>query len=202
MACATCHRFQPFSHGAAVTPAIEALAAALLLANVWLVAQRSLWNYAFGIAAVSLYAAVFWNARLYAAFGLQFLFLALNIYGLMHWRRARQMAGVVPVGWMGWPTRLATLLGVLVLTAAIATLLLRTTDAVQPWWDSANTGTALAAQWLQARRRVETWPLWVTVNVSSVGLYATESLWFTAATYAILLRVALMGWRQWARAAT
>lgn len=33
---------------------LEALAAALLLANVWLVARRSLWNYAFGIAAVSL----------------------------------------------------------------------------------------------------------------------------------------------------
>lgn len=53
-----------------MSPLVEALAAALLLANVWLVARRSLWNYAFALAAVSLYAAVFLDARLYAAFGL------------------------------------------------------------------------------------------------------------------------------------
>ena len=42
-----------------MTGPLELLAAALLLANVWLVARRSLWNYAFGIAAVALYAFIF-----------------------------------------------------------------------------------------------------------------------------------------------
>lgn len=185
-----------------MSPALEAIAAALLLANVWLVARRSLWNYAFGIAAVTLYALVFWQARLYAAFGLQFLFLGLNIYGLVHWRRAQRATGDIAVGFLGWPARIATLAAILALAAAIALLLVRTTDAVQPWWDSANTATALAAQWWQARRRVETWPLWVAVNIGSVGLYAAQALWFTAAVYAILLVVALMGWRDWRRVAT
>lgn len=182
-------------------PPIEAIAAALLLANVWLVARRSLWNYAFGIAAVTLYAVLFWQARLFAAFGLQFLFLALNIYGLIHWRQALRTSGAVAVGWLGWPARIATLAAIILSTAAIAWLLVRTTDAVQPWWDSANTATALAAQWWQARRRVESWPLWVAVNFGSVGLYATQALWFTAAVYAVLLAVAVMGWRDWRRAA-
>lgn len=184
-----------------MTPGVEALAAGLLIANVWLVARRSLWNYAFGLAAVSLYAAVFWNARLYAAFGLQFLFLALNLYGLWNWRRAEADSGTIPVGWLGWPMRLATILGIFALTAVIASLLIRSSDAAAPWWDSANTATALAAQWWQARRRVETWPLWVAVNIGSVGLYASQGLWFTTASYAVLLGVALLGWRDWRRAA-
>jgi nicotinamide mononucleotide transporter len=181
---------------------LEALAAVLLLANVWLVARRSLWNYAFGLAAVSLYASVLWDARLYAAFGLQFLFLALNIYGLANWRRARAESGDVPVLRMSGRERLETLLAVVALGGLIGWVLSHTSDAAMPWWDSANTALALAAQYWQARRRVETWALWVAVNIGSVGLYASQALWFTSATYAVLLAVAVYGWFEWRGAET
>jgi nicotinamide mononucleotide transporter len=176
---------------------LEALAAALLLANVWLVARRSLWNYAFGIAAVSLYAAVFLEARLYAAFGLQFLFLALNVYGLANWRQAQAADGDVTVGWLTGPERIGTAMATLKLGVLVGLLLWLTTDAALPFWDAGNTAVALAAQFWQARRRVETWPLWCLVNIGSVGLYATQALWFTAAVYAVLLLVAIYGWRTW-----
>jgi nicotinamide mononucleotide transporter len=176
---------------------VEALAAALLLANVWLVARRSLWNYAFGIVAVSLYAAVFLEAKLYAAFGLQFLFLALNLYGLANWRQARADNGDVPVGRLSQAERIGTLMATLKLGVLVGLLLAFTTDAKMPFWDAGNTALALAAQYWQARRRIETWPLWVLVNIGSVGLYATQGLWFTATVYSVLLLVALYGWREW-----
>lgn len=176
---------------------VEALAAALLLANVWLVARRSLWNYAFGIAAVSLYAAVFLEARLYAAFGLQFLFLALNLYGLANWRQAQADDGEVTIGRLTGAERIGTVMAALKLGMLVGLLLWLTTDAALPFWDAGNTAVALAAQYWQARRRVETWPLWCLVNIGSVGLYATQALWFTAAVYAVLLLVALYGWREW-----
>ncbi len=176
---------------------VEALAAALLLANVWLVARRSLWNYAFGIAAVSLYAFVFLEARLYAAFGLQFLFLALNLYGLANWHQAQASDGEVTIGRLTGPERIGTIMATLKLGVLVGLLLWLTTDAALPFWDAGNTALALAAQYWQARRRVETWPLWCLVNIGSVGLYATQALWFTAAVYAVLLLVALYGWREW-----
>lgn len=177
------------------------LAAALLLANVWLVARRSIWNYAFGIAAVALYAFIFWEARLYAVAGLQFLFLALNLYGLLNWRRARAETGDVPVLHMTAREKLATALGIALLVAAVALLLARTTDAASPWWDSLNTGLSLAAQYWQARRRAETWAFWILVNLVSVGLYASQALWATAAVYGVLLAVAVYGWRAWKQVA-
>jgi nicotinamide mononucleotide transporter len=176
---------------------LEALAAALLLANVWLVARRSLWNYAFGIAAVALYAAVFLEALLYAAFGLQFLFLALNLYGLASWRQAQADEGEVTVGRLTGAERIGTAMATLKLGVLVGLLLWLTTDAALPFWDAGNTALALAAQYWQARRRLETWPLWCLVNIGSVGLYATQALWFTAAVYAVLLLVALYGWREW-----
>lgn len=176
---------------------VEALAASLLLANVWLVARRSLWNYAFGIAAVILYAAVFLEARLYAAFGLQFLFLALNLYGLANWRLAQAQDGDIAVSRLSQAERIGTLMATLKLGVLVGLLLAFATDAVMPFWDAGNTALALAAQYWQARRRVDTWPLWCLVNSGSVGLYATQGLWFTASVYAVLLVVALYGWRKW-----
>jgi nicotinamide mononucleotide transporter len=179
---------------------LEAVAALLLLANVWLVARRSLWNYGFGIAAVLLYAFLFWEARLYAAFGLQVLFLGLNLYGLANWRRAEAETGEIAVGRLTDAQRIGTALATAKLALLTGLLLWLTTDGALPFWDAGNTALALAAQYWQARRKVETWPLWCLVNIGSAGLYATQGLWPTAMVYAVLLGVALFGWREWRRA--
>lgn len=181
---------------------VEALASALLLINVWLAVRRSMWNWAFGIAAVTVYAVIFFETKLYAAFGLQLMFLVLNLYGLASWRRAAADEGDVSVAWLTAPQRIGTVFATLKLGALIGVLLWWTTDAVLPFWDAGNTALALAAQYWQARRRVETWPLWCLVNLGSVGLYATQGLWFTSAVYAVLLGVALYGWHAWRLAAT
>jgi len=178
---------------------LEAVAAALLLINVWLVAKRSLWNYAFRMAAVTLYTAVFWEARLYAVAALQLLFLGLNLYGLVHWRTDMAQTGEVRVSSMSRQMLAISFGSIAALAIAIAFTLTRTTDAQMPLWDSANTATALAAQWWQARRKIETWLFWILVNISSTGLYATQGLWFTTATYAVLLVVSVQGWREWKR---
>ena len=48
---------------------------------------------------------------------------------------------------------------------------------------------------------VETWPVWLIVNGVSVALYASKSLWLTAALYMIFGALAVAGWRRWARLA-
>ena len=58
---------------------LEWLAAALVLINVALVALRSVWNYPFALVAVSVYAVVFFEAKLYSDMLLQGFFFALNL---------------------------------------------------------------------------------------------------------------------------
>src|SRR3546814_13271757 len=59
----------------------------------------SVWNYPFALLAVTLYAFVFFEAKLYSDMLLQGFFFALNLYGWAAWTRARGASGV-PVGWM------------------------------------------------------------------------------------------------------
>jgi len=74
------------------------------------------------------------------------------------------------------------------------------TDAAYPWWDAGIAAASVAAQVLQARRRIESWWLWIAVDVVSVPLYAVKGLWFTTALYVVLLVISVAGLIDWRRA--
>ena len=179
---------------------IEALAAALVVVNVALVARRSVWNYPFGIAAVAIYAFVFAGARLYSDMVLQGFFLAANVYGWVNWARVRQETGEVVVGTLDGAARARWTGGIVVAALGWGLLMHRFTDASYPWWDAGNAAASIAAQVLQARRRIESWWLWIAVDVASIPLYAVKGLWFTTALYGLLLVISVAGLIDWRRA--
>ena len=179
---------------------LEWIAAALVLANVALVARRSLWNYPFGIAAVSVYAVIFQEQKLYSDMLLQGFFLIPNVYGWANWRAARQDDGV-PVGWMSERDRVLWGGAILLCWLAWSSGMARWTDAAAPFADGAVAIISVAAQWLLARRRVESWWLWIAVDAIAVPLFASRGLYVTAGVYAVLLVIAVAGLMQWRRAA-
>lgn len=181
---------------------IEALAAALVILNVALVAGRSLWNYPVALAAVAIYASVFFEARLYSDALLQGFFFAANLYGWANWSRSRHAAGEVVVDTLDSRGRGRWLAGGIVAWVIWSALMHRYTDASYPWWDGAIAIASVAAQLLQARRRIESWWVWIAVDVASVPLYAAKGLWFTAGVYGVLLALAVYGYVDWQRAAT
>ena len=180
--------------------ALEWVAAALVLTNVALVALRSVWNYPFALVAVTLYAFVFFEAKLYSDMLLQGFFFALNLYGWAAWLRARDSDGI-PVGWM--TARARAIWGGVTLAAWVvwSSLMHRYTDAAAPWIDGAIAMLSVTAQWLLARRRVESWWLWIGVDLIAVPLFAWRGLYATSAVYVVLLGLSIDGLIQWRRAA-
>ena len=174
----------------------ELAASAFGLANIVLVARRSVWNYPFGMAMVAILAGVFWSSKLYAVAGLQIFFLLAQAQGLWMWLRAPADEGQVAerrLPRMGWP---AVLISGMIGSAVLA-LLLAQTDAAAPLTDGAVAGWSLVAQVLINLRMLESWPLWVGINIVSVGLYASQALWVTAALYVAFLAVSIWSWRLW-----
>ena len=179
---------------------LEIAASALLLVNIALVARRSIWNYPFGIAAVSLYAVLFFETRLYSDMLLQGFYVALNLYGWMNWSRSKADAGEVVVLTLGRRARAAWLAGCAALTGAWGWLMHRLTDASLPWWDAGVAMTSVAAQILLSRRYLENWVLWIVVDVVAVPLFASRGLWLTAGVYVVLLGLSIWGLVDWHRA--
>jgi nicotinamide mononucleotide transporter len=46
-------------------------------------------------------------------------------------------------------------------------------------------------------QKVETWVLWLIIDLAGTIQYAYLGYWFTAALYALFTLVAIIGWKRW-----
>ncbi|HVJ03898.1 MAG TPA: nicotinamide riboside transporter PnuC [Sphingomonas sp.] len=179
---------------------IETVAALLGLANVALVVRRSMWNYPFGLVMVALYGFVFFEAKLYSDMLLQVFFFAVQLYGWWNWSRSRAEVGEVRVEQMRGRARFQWLAGCAIAAAGWGMLMHRFTDAAFPWWDGTIAVLSVAAQILQSRRKLESWVLWIAVDLLAIPLFAVKELWLTAGLYGVFLALSVWGLVGWARA--
>jgi len=176
---------------------IEWIAIACGLTNVALIIRRSIWNYPFGFIMVALYFFIFWEYKLYSDAILQVYFFVIQFYGLWVWLNGRAPDGRVMVA----PLSRQMFIDYLAMTAvawmAISFLMDTYTDAAAPIWDSAVAALSVTAQFLMSRRHIESWLLWIVVDVLAIGLFYTRDLAPTAALYFIFLGLAITGYVQW-----
>lgn len=179
---------------------LEWVAVAFGVAGVWLTVRQNPWCWPLGIVNVSLFALLFWRARLYADAGLQLVYVGLCVYGWWAWVRGGPEHGRLEVSRV--PPRVA--LALLALAAPLAYLLgatlHRTTDADLPYWDAGTAAGSLVAQWMQARKWVENWVVWIAVDVVYVGMYVAKGLDLTAGLYGAFVVLAFLGLREWSKA--
>lgn len=182
-----------------MTP-IEAIATALGLANIVLIVRRSVWNYPFALAMVTLYAIIFREAKLYSDAGLQVFFFFVNLYGWWAWTRDRSAVGEVVVERLT-PSGIGLwIAGSVVAILGWGTMMARLSDASYPYWDASVAMLSVAAQILMTRRYLENWHWWIAVNLVSIPLYLTKGLCLTAALYTLFLALAIWGLIEWRRA--
>ena len=179
---------------------IELIAVALGVANILLVARRSIWNFPVALIMVALYARIFWDAKLYSDAGLQGFFFAVNLYGWWSWRASKADAGEVVIERLTRTALFFWIVGSAIAVLGWGTVMARLTDASLPYADASVAMLSVAAQLLMTWRRLENWYWWIVVNIISVGLYATKGLYLTTVLYALFLILALWGLISWRKA--
>jgi len=167
--------------------------------GVWLTTRQKIWCWPVGIVSVASFIVVFLGARLYAAMGLQCVYVGLLAYGWYAWLHGSENRGALKVSRV--PRKLA--FGLVVLAAAasgVAGYWLRArTDEALPYLDGFTTSFSLVAQWMQARKYLENWLVWMVVDVVYVGMSLSQGLTLTAGLYAVYTGLALLGLRDWRR---
>src|SRR5581483_4268310 len=165
----------------------EIIAAVLGVANIVLLVRRSIWNYPFGLAMVSLYGVVFFQARLYSDAALQVFFFVVQVYGWWVWYHAREAGGLVRVETMSNTARIAWCAVIAAATAAEGWYLAHYTSDAAPWMDANTTAMSVVAQYRLSIRKIENWVLWIVTDVVQIGLYAWKGLYPTTALYVVFL---------------
>jgi len=150
-----------------------------------------------------LYFALFWKSRLYGEASLQIFFAAIAFWGWWQWLRGRQDDGsLLRVRLLPARIRWVLLATFIVAWAAMGAFLKTFTDTDVAWADALPTTGSVIGQWLLGRKHVETWPVWVMVNLASVVLFAYKGLWLTVLLYAVFIPMSVAGWRAWLRLAS
>ena len=178
---------------------IEIVASILGVANIILLVRRSIWNYPFGIAMVTLYGVVFFRARLYSDALLQVFFFIVQIYGWWVWYHARDDAGLVKVELMSVRSRLAWAGIIVGVTVAEGWYLANYTSDSAPWMDANTTAMSVVAQYLLSIRKIENWILWIVTDVVQIGLYYWKGLYPTTGLYILFLVLSSVGLYEWLR---
>ena len=193
----------PVSLGAQLTSSrLELLGFVLALVMVVCNIRVNPWAWPLAIVSSLVYALVFWQSKLYGEASLQLFFVAMALWGWWQWLRRGHASGLsLVVRALKPEARLWVFASFLVLWLALAQLLDHRTDTDVPWWDAATTAGSIVGTWLLGRKHVENWSVWVAVNAVSIGLFIYKGLWLTCGLYAVLLALALVGWRAWHRLA-
>ena len=170
------------------------LAFAMILCNI----VELHWGWPLAAISSVLYFFLFWSQRLYGEALLQMLFVVLALWGWSVWLRGVEGAPL-PVTRLPSHQRLKLGVSGLVLWLATGSVLLNFTDTDVPWWDAFPTAFSVIGQYLLAHKRLETWAVWILVNIVAAGLFAWKGLWLTTLLYLAFIVLSAVGWRTWTK---
>jgi nicotinamide mononucleotide transporter len=177
----------------------EAAAAVITLISVYLSARQNIWSWPTAIAGVGIYVIVFWHSKLYADMGLQFVYIALSIYGWYEWLHGGENKSELKVS-SGWRSSYPIALVITVAFAlGLGTFLRKTTDAALPYADASLTSFSLLAQWMMTKKYIENWFVWIVVDVFYVAMFVFKHLYLTAILYVIFIGVCWFAYVEWKR---
>ena len=175
---------------------LEAVSFVTGAACVWLTVRANVWNFPIGLVNTATFSVVFFDARLFGDAALQLVYFALGLMGWYLWLYGgehRTALRVVHASSLEkWAVFVAIVLSTLVLWRT-----LRYLGGSASFWDAWTTAVSLGAQWLLNRKRLETWHLWILVDIVYVPLYVSRGLNLTALLYAVFLVMATMGLSHW-----
>lgn len=161
-------------------------------------------NWIFSIISSAVYLFLFREWHLYGNAVLQPIFLVLSIWGGWYWRG--QLRGIVdsakeiPITFARRHVWISAL-GLAFIGLIPVMPVLRHWGDVSPLWDGLILTVSLAALWLQLKKYVQNWYLWILVDVIAVPFHHAHGRDATAVLYLSYGIMCLIGLVKWLRSA-
>lgn len=167
------------------------------LVYLWLEYKASIYLWIAGIVMPAIYIFVYYDAGLYADFGINIYYLGAAVYGWCFWAWGRKERKELPIVHTQLKCYLPLLLVFTFAFFGIAWILIGYTDSNVPWLDSFTTALSIVGMWMLARKYIEQWFAWILVDIVCCGLYIYKDLYFTSALYGLYSIIAIFGYFKW-----
>ena len=191
---------------------IEFFGTLLNILCVWLVVRNNIWTWPIGIAAVVLFAALFYQIQLYSDFVEQIYFLVTGFYGWWIWIRIRKKTeteeekAATGIKYLANDGRLKTvavvfggtvLMGYFMSNIHVYFPIIFPEPAVFPYLDAFTTVLSFTAQILMAHKKTDSWALWIVVDIIGIVLYWVRGVKLVSLLYVLFLALAAKGYFSW-----
>ncbi len=168
--------------------------------GVWLQVKENVWNWPVQLVSSALYVFVFLHARLYSDTLLNVLYVGLYVAGWYWWLRGGEANGALEIKRTSRAMAVGLGLATVAATVLWAVVLASIRDSA-PLLDAFTTVLSLVALFMTARKLLESWVVWIVVNIVFVGLYLLKGLDLTAVLYGIFAVLSVAGLLNWQRLA-
>lgn len=195
---------------------LELFSALLSLWCVWLAAKNNILNWPIAMLGSMGYVWVFASVKLYSDAMLNVIFLVFQLYGWVTWYNiqkqndnASKPLAVITLS----PKMAVVLLAIAVLLyypwiffisqwlpqqqLHIFEITLQFKSPMLPYLDAVMMFVSLIALYLQSKRIITHWYLWILVDLVYVPIYLRSETYYTAVLYAIYIPLAISGLSMW-----
>lgn len=177
---------------------LELAATLVTLACVILGVKRNLWQFPVGIVGTAIFFVVVWQAQLWANAVLQVFFVFVQLYGWWYWLRGDKGSRPRIRSANRVQVAISVLIALLVAWAG-SWALTEFTDYDLAFTDASTLSVSVVAQYLLDRKYLETWAVWLIVNVASIWLYGNAGMWLFTGLYVFFFFNAFWGRWEWQR---
>lgn len=171
---------------------IEAIAIITSAWSVWFLSRNNIIGWWIGLIGVITYSIVFYQAKLYGEVGIQIFYFLTSIQGIYIWLHGGTNQAEKPIQKISQKLLIITivigLFGIILLRWTLIKL-----GGVVPGIDAITTIISMIAQIYLMQRYLESWYLWIGVDIIYIPLYASRELYFTSVLYVIFLLMAIKG---------
>lgn len=168
--------------------------------------HASTWLWIASIAMPAIYLGVYYDAGLYADFGINIYYIIASIYGLICWLSSRnhktkddEPREDAKITNTPCKLYLPMTAAFVIIFIVLGFILSRFTDSTVPWADSFTTSLSIVAMWMLAKKYLEQWLVWIAADIGCSILYAYKGLWLTGCLYLAYAVVAIFGYIKWKR---
>ncbi len=179
---------------------LEVLASLTGVWSVWLAVKVHVSTWPTMIVSAVLTGIVLWEQKLFANAYLQILYIVLGVLGWYWWLFGGTNRTELPVAWASNLERGLSALAGLVGTVPLWWILVKSQDS-SPIIDAFTTAFSIVAQYLQTRKLVENWAVWIMVDIIYIPLFIQQKLYFLTAITVIYLVLAVPGHFDWRKSA-
>ena len=187
---------------------LELVATIAGLLAVWLSAREHISNWGIGLINVVCSAVIFYKMSLYSDVFLQIYFFVTGVYGWYLWskRKADTHENVVKISWLTQRQQILMVMSILISTVLIGFLMTKAhswapsvfpTEAAFPYADTLVMVMSIFGNLLLVVKKIESWILWVLVDMIAPVLYFQKGILLITFEYVIFLGLASFALVNW-----